>query len=42
VGPLTERLLRPLQVHHGWRRRLLLAQESGGRVGAVKLPDDSI
>jgi hypothetical protein len=40
VDPLTDRLLRLLQAHHGWRRCLLLVQEAGGRVGWVKLPDD--
>jgi hypothetical protein len=40
MDPLTDRLLRLLHGHHGWRRCLLLAQEAGGRVGWVKLPDD--
>ena len=40
MDPLTDRLLRLLQAHHGWRRCLLLVQEAGGRVGWVKLPDD--
>ena len=40
MDPLTHRLLRLLQAHHGWRRCLLLVQETGGRVGWVKLPDD--
>jgi hypothetical protein len=40
MDPLTDRLLRLLQAHHGWRRCLLLIQDTGGRVGWVKLPDD--
>ncbi len=40
MDPLTHRLLRLLQAHHGWRRCLLLVQEAGGRVGWGKLPDD--
>lgn len=40
MDPLTGRLLRLLQAHHGWRRCLLLVQETGGRVGWIKLPDD--
>jgi hypothetical protein len=40
MDPLTDRLLRLLHAHHGWRRFLLLVQEAGGRVGWVKLPDD--
>ena len=40
MDPLTDRLLRLLQVHHGWRRCLVLVQEAGGKVGWVKLPDD--
>ena len=40
MDPLTDRLLRLLQAHHGWRRYLLLIQEDGGRAGWVKLPDD--
>jgi hypothetical protein len=40
MDPLTDRLLRLLQAHHGWRRCLLLVQEAGGRVAWVKLPDD--
>jgi hypothetical protein len=40
VDPLTDRLLRLLQAHHGWRRYLLLVQEAGGGAGWVKLPDD--
>ena len=40
MDPLTDRLLRLLQAHHGWRRCLLLVQETGGRVGWIKLPDD--
>ena len=38
--PLTDRLLRLLHAHHGWRRCLLLVQEAGRRVAWVKLPDD--
>ena len=38
MDPLTDRLLRLLHAHHGWRRCLLLVQEAGGRVGWVKLP----
>ena len=40
MDPLTDRVLRLLHAHHGWRRCLLLVQEAGGRVGWVKLPDD--
>jgi hypothetical protein len=40
MDPLTDRLLRLLRAHHGWRRCPLLVQEAGGRVGWVKLPDD--
>jgi hypothetical protein len=40
MDPLTDRLLRLLQAHHGWRRCLLLVQEAGGKVGWVKLPDN--
>jgi len=40
MDPLTNRLLRLLHAHHGWRLCLLLVQEPGGRVGWVKLPDD--
>ena len=40
MDPLTDRLLRLLHAHHGWRRCLLLVQEAGGTVGWVKLPDD--
>ena len=40
MDPLTDRLLRLLHAHHGWRRCLLLVQEDDGGVGWVKLPDD--
>ena len=40
MDPLTDRLLRLLHAHLGWRRCLLLVQEAGGRVGWVKLPHD--
>ena len=36
MDPLTDRLLRLLHAHHGWRRGL----QAGGKVGWVKLPDD--
>ena len=40
MDPLTDRLLRLLHAHHGWRCCLLLVQEADGRVGWVKRPDD--
>ena len=40
MDALSDRLLGLLQAHHCWRRCLLLVEETGGRVGWVKLPDD--
>lgn len=33
MDPLTDRLLRLLHAHYGWRRCLLLVQEAVGRIG---------